>query len=146
VGNYPRYKNPEHEQFGIGKSEVFFNEEALYLFDKVYLTEGWTDSATIGSSGVSIQGNSISDLQLSKLLVSNVKEIVIVLDVGFYKQALHIASKLMDHKKIKVLKMDLLKEFGKDVNEVGKMRVLSLEEVTPQMGFKLFYKESRHVA
>lgn len=146
VGNYPRYKNPEREQFGIGKSEVFFNEEALHLFDKIYQTEGWTDACTMGPQGISIQGNSISDLQLSKLLMSNVKEIVIALDVGFYKQALHIASKLINHKKIKVLKMDLLKDFGKDVNEIGIDRVLSLEDVTPQMGFKTLYKELRHVA
>lgn len=139
IDGYPRYKNPERGKYGVGKSEVLFNEEALHLHSKGYITEGWTDASTIGPAGVSIQGNSLSSIQTSLVLSSPVKELVIALDVGYYKQGLAIARKLIDYKKVKVLRLDLLEEYGKDVNKLGKERILELERITRNLTKQTLY-------
>jgi len=144
IGNFPRYKNPNREKFKIGKAELFFNEEALYMQDKVYLTEGWTDAATMGEQGISVQGNSLSGLQKSKIITSPVEEVIIAIDAGFYRQGLRIARDLIQYKRVKVLNLDLLKPFGKDPNELGKDRIIELESITNQLGFKTLYKELKY--
>lgn len=143
IGNSMRYKNPEKGKFGIGKGDLLFNEEALYTQRKVYVAEGWTDASTMGAPGVSIQGNSMSTIQISKVLSAPVGELVIVLDAGYYMQGLHLARKFMDYKKVKVLNMNLIKQHGKDINEVGIDRVHVLEEVTPVLTKQTLYEAFR---
>lgn len=146
TNNDLRYKNPPKWKYNVGKGEVFFNEEALQLYSKVYLTEGWTDAATIGKRGVSIQGNTATNIQISRLIQSNVQTFVVVLDVGYYREALVLARALMGQKKMKVLKTDLLKEHGKDVNKIGSERILALEELVDPLNFGSLYKEMRSVS
>lgn len=139
-----RYKNPSQEQFGIGKSEVLFNEEALYLYDKVYLMEGWTDAATMGNNGISIQGKSLSMMQWGLIRSSPVKEVVIISDLGAEKEALNMLETLYKTKKTKLIKLTEFQDFGKDVNAIGRHKVLSLEERTPHITtLNEFYHEAR---
>ena len=139
-----RYKNPPRDKFGIGKSDVIFNEEALYLYDKIYLMEGWTDAASIGNAGISIQGSFLSPLQCSIIQKSPTKEIVVISDLGAEMDAFNIMEKLYKVKKTKLIKLTPFKDHGKDVNEIGVRKVLSLEAKTDYItNLSEFYDEAR---
>lgn len=134
IGGFPRYKNPPVEDYGVGKSELFFNEEALSLYDKIYLLEGWADAATIGPEAMSTQGTVLSDIQASYILSSSVKEVVVVPDGFYYNAGLDNASKLIGQKRVKVLNLDPYStEDCKDVNSLGLDLILSIEKSTEYM-------------
>jgi len=134
-GDKERYKNPSREKCGVGKSEVFFNEEALYMQDKVYLTEGWACAATIIAQGISQQGTTPSVIQKNIIIKSPVEEVIIVPDAGYYVSGLETARNIMRYKKTKVLYLDFFKQagIGKDINEIGLENVINLEKETPYM-------------
>jgi len=141
-----RYKNPPTEIYGIGKSEVIFNEEALWLYDKVYLLEGWTDAATIGNNACSTQGKDLSIYQADIIINSPVKEVVVISDLGAEMAALNMLEKLYKYKKTKLLKLTEFKEFGKDVNAIGVDRVLGLEPKAAYItNLESFYNEARSI-
>jgi DNA primase len=120
IGNFPRYKNPETAEFSVGKADVLFNEEAIYLETKIYLTEGWADAATLGRAGISMQGSTPSTIQKNNIIKSDVEQVVVVPDAKFFMNGLQTARDFISYKKVKVLNMDKFLEYGKkDVNEVG---------------------------
>lgn len=145
TGQFLRYKNPPQEIFGIGKSELIFNEDALELCTKVYIVEGWSDAMTIGRAGTATLGWSLSTVQKMKYLRSDVKKFVFIPDApkrdedgkveGLYpyKQAAKVALDFIDEKEVRVLDIEEFSDYGKDVNEVGKQRILELEERTVPM-------------
>lgn len=135
IGNFLRYKNPPKALFGVGKADLLFNEDALELRKVVFITEGCFDALTLGKNGVATMGWSLSEQQKGKLLKSNCKTLVFVPDVGYYAEAVKTAVPFIGHKQVKVLPMDTLAEYGKDVNEVGWERVLELNEKTKPMTF-----------
>ena len=143
IGNGLRYKNPPRAKFGVGKGEVLFNEEGLYMHRQAFITEGWADAATMSNQGVSIQGLDIGMWQTSMIINSPVEEVVIALDAGQYKQGLKQALKLFKFKVVKVLDLNLLKEHGDDINEIGAERVLELTQNTKPVGFASLYKQLR---
>jgi hypothetical protein len=143
-GDKWRYKNPPTEKFGVGKSEVLFNEEALYLYDKVYLLEGWTDAASIGNEALSTQGKSLSLTQQNIIVRSPVKEVVVISDLGAEMEALSMLQELYRHKKTKLIKLTGFSEYGKDVNAIGAGRVLDLELDAPYINdLNSFVDEAR---
>jgi hypothetical protein len=145
INAYDRYKNPPTQQFGIGKADVLFNEEALLLEDSVFMTEGWSDSCTLGSNAISIQGSTPSTIQKNIIIKSSIKEIVIVPDAEFYIQGLQTARDFINYKKVKVLNLDPFKKqgLGKDANEIGKEKILELSNDTPYLTMGTLYKEIR---
>lgn len=144
MDNFPRYKNPPRDWFGVGKSQFLFNEEALYMQDKIYLTEGWADAATMGEQGVSYQGLVVSKYQSSAIISSQVKEVVIVPDIGAYKDGLLQAEKLYKHTPVKVLDLSQHRRRGKDINEIGPEIVIGEEKRTEHITWKSLYKQLRH--
>lgn len=136
IGNYLRYKNPPKTLFGIGKSEIIYNEDALELRRVVFITEGCFDALTIGKNGIATMGWSLSEQQKQKILQSDVELIVFVPDVGFYGEAIKTAMAFLGHKPIKVLDMEKLKQYGKDANDIGKERIIKLTKQTPLLSFK----------
>ena len=148
IGNYQRYKNPAKETFDIGKSQVLFNEEALQLEPKVYVTEGWSCAATIGKTGISQQGSTPSVIQRNMIIKSPVEEVIIVPDALFYLQGLTAARNLMQYKKVKVVNLDRFQEMkvGKDVAEIGLENLLNEEAKTPWMTQSLLYTELKKYA
>jgi hypothetical protein len=142
IGNFLRYKNPINE-FELSKSEVLFNEEALQLEPKIYITEGWSCAATIGRNGVSQQGATPSVIQRNMIIKSPVSEVVIVPDAGFYLQGLTAARVLMDHKKVKVINLDKFHEMGlgKDTAEIGVENLYAEEARTPWIDIKFLYSQ-----
>lgn len=140
TGNFPRYKNPPKNLFGVGKSEFLFNEEALYLYGTVFLTEGWTDAATIGRAGISYQGLDLSIHQSTAILKSTVEEVILIPDVGAYKSGLKQGQKLYEHKKVKVVDLSPFEEYGKDINTIGRERVKDLISKTPHLTWASLYR------
>ncbi len=136
-GNFLRYKNPPVTKFGVGKGDLLFNEDALNIYDEVFITEGWADAMTIGRMGTSTQGWSLSNKQKKKILKSSCERLVFLPDVGkdntgvtFYEKAIVLAMEFIDHKEVKVLDLSLLAEFGKDANEIGKEQIMELHQKT----------------
>lgn len=137
VGNWIKYRNPEFEDVGIGKSDLIFNQDALYIYDEVFLTEGWADAMTIGDTGIASLGWSLSQSQKNIILKSPCKIINIIPDRGilknelsFYQKAKQIAMALMPHKKVRIINVDIENLPGKDVNEYGAEIILDLVKKT----------------
>jgi hypothetical protein len=129
IGNFLRYKNPKEEICGVGKSELVFNEDALNIYNTCYLTEGWSDAVTMGNSGISTQGWSVSADQLFIINSSSCKNLVVLADVGFYQQAVSTAIKFMGNKKVTVVNFEAFgytKESGKDANAIGRDKVMEM--------------------
>lgn len=116
-----KFKNPAFEDFGIGKSILMYNVDALALYDKIYLVESVTNSLTLGPNAIAILGKFISDYQFSLLVKSPIKEINILLDPDANDKAIKLAMRLVPHKKIKLV----LSEGEKDVNDLGKKYILN---------------------
>jgi len=53
LGRSMRYKNPKSEDLSLSKSDLFFNEDALDLYDEVYLVEGWSDALKSSDKAIS---------------------------------------------------------------------------------------------
>lgn len=132
-----KYKNPNEEDFGIGKGNIIYNHDALYFFKKVWLFEGAFNAATIGNNATATGGKGLSKWQINEYIVSPCKEIIIGLDDDAYKEALQIALALAPHKKVKILKFPK----GKDANDLGRAATKELEKNTPYMTYKEIYSE-----
>lgn len=141
LGGTLRYKNPKKSLVGIGKSELFFNQDALKLYDTVYLLEGWSDAITLGDNGISSQGWSLSTNQKSILAKSNIKELIIVPDKGFYREAVLTAWDLYEISNF-TISIVSLENFsnGKDVNEIGKDLILKELQNREQFSLNLLQK------
>jgi hypothetical protein len=116
LGQEPKYKNPKLIDFGVTAADVFFNGDALRIFDRVHVVEGAFDALTIGSSAIATSGWSISSRQRNMILRSPVRELVFICDSGFYNTILEQVTPLITHKQISILEPDLK---GGDVNEWG---------------------------
>lgn len=141
IGNFLRYKNPSKENFGVGKADVIFNEDALYLCDEVYVSEGWADACEMGKSGTSTQGWSMSVEQKRQFISSDVKSMVFIPDVGveqgrsFYSRAVEAAMDYMDYKTVYVLDLSAYEELGKDANEIGRENIIKLRKEAVPLDF-----------
>ena len=120
--NKYKYKNPSFEKLGIGKSELLFNEDAIYEKRFIYLVEGWSCAKSIGDEGVAYLGNKLSPVQNSKILKSGVRDIVFIPDVGAYENALKMAVDFIGNKNVKILDLEktgLTSPEKNDVNSIG---------------------------
>lgn len=118
LGRDPKYLNPPATSNFSSKGDIFYNEDALILYDEVYLVEGVTDAITVGKQAIASLGWSLSKIQLAKLMMSHVDIINIIPDKGFYKQALNTALEIRN-KKIKIANLDFLDGEFKDINDLG---------------------------
>jgi hypothetical protein len=143
IDDYLRYKNPAKSLCGVGKSDLFFNEEAFFIEPKVYVTEGWACAASIQRKGASQQGSSPSLIQRNIIVKSPVQEVVLIPDAFFYVQGLQAARQLIQHKKVKVINLDEFEAqgLGKDVAEIGVENLYALEARTPWMDPVFLYKQ-----
>ncbi len=145
IGNVLRYKNPPAEKYGVGKGDVIFNSDALYMEDKVYMTEGWGDASTIGRQGISTQGLDLSVKQRTEIIKSPVKEVIIIPDAGAYKSGLKSARHLMSHKKVRVMCLDDFQDRGEgdDVNKIGWDKIKPLQYDFPILTSHKWYRLMR---
>jgi DNA primase len=142
IGNFLRYKNPSKQSIGIGKGDLFYNEDALSLYDTVFLTEGWADALTIGKQGIASMGWYLSNTQKDKILFSKIKRLVMIPDIGhekntsFYQKAANIAFDFLNNKEVYLVDLRPCEKYGKDVNEIGLERVKQLIAETKPLTFK----------
>lgn len=130
INEEPKYKNPAEDYFGVGKSELVFNEDALYLHDKVFVCEGTYDALTLGNA-VALKGKVCSSTQKSIIIKSGISELVIALDPDAQNEAYKLAMQLVDHIKIKVLTLPK----DTDVNDLGYKYINDLEKRTEYSDF-----------
>ena len=145
IDDYMRYKNPAKEVCGVGKADLLFNEEALYIEPKVYITEGWACAATIQRAGISQQGSTPGVIQRNMILKSPVKEVILVPDANYYMQGLTTAKYFMQYKKVKVINLAYFEKagIGKDVNEIGVENLIAQEAKTPWVDPAFLYQQMR---
>lgn len=118
-----KFKNPALEDFGIGKSILMYNGDALAIYKKIYLVESVTNSLTLGPRAIAIMGKFLSNYQFSLLIRSEVEEVDILLDPDANDKAIRLAMKLQPYKKVKLI----LSDGEKDVNDLG--RKITLEKI-----------------
>jgi DNA primase len=127
IGAGPKMKNPKEEDFGIGKSQIIYNQDALYIYNRVYVLESITNAETLGDTGIATLGKSISQYQLSTMIASPCRRMVLILDPDAYKEAIQSAMQIVNYKKVKVVK---LPDGDLDVNNYGMGKTLDFVKQT----------------
>jgi DNA primase len=120
LGSGPKYMNPEIEDFGLGKSLIMYNIDALALYDTVYLTEGAINAETMGDQGIATGGKKISHYQVSMILKSDVESIIILLDPDAMGDAINVGLGMAYYKKLKLIELP----GDQDVNDLGQKKTL----------------------
>lgn len=131
MGGGPKMKNPDAEKYGIGKSSLIYNEDALFIYNRIYAMESITNCLTLGDLSIGLSGKTISPMQLTKIIQSPCKSIVIILDDDALSEAYKFAMQVVHYKKVKVVHMPK----GKDVNDLGKKKTMELVKKTPYSNY-----------
>lgn len=116
----PKYLNPDSTETAITKSFVIYNEDALFKYDTVYLTEGFTDTLTIGDNCIATLGWSLSDWQIAKISNSGIKELIIVADKGFFRKAIDLAFIFWKKQKFKIKLINFDDQKVNDATDLGR--------------------------
>lgn len=117
MGHGPKMHNPSEELYGIGKTSLIYNEDALYIYNKIYAMESITNSLTWGDSAIGLSGKDISPTQCTKIIQSPCEKLIIILDPDAIAQAYNLALQMVHFKMIKIVELPE----GKDVNDLGKV-------------------------
>jgi hypothetical protein len=138
-------KNNSGVYLGSGKraSEWMFNEEALFLSEKIYLCTDYLEASVMGPNGIALKNNILGTIQKNNLIKSGVKEIVIVpLD---YSRTLQLTKDLMKYKKVKLLSLDYFIQhwIGTRPSEVGKENIERIEETTEYATEKFLFHQNK---
>ena len=131
VGSGPKYMNPSIEDFGIGKSLIMYNIDALALYDTIYLVEGAINAETLGDQGVATGGKKISHYQISMIIKSDVENVIILLDPDAMEDAIKVGLELAYHKKMKLIELPV----EKDVNDLGQKKTLRYINKSPWLEY-----------
>lgn len=145
------HKNPGIEEVAMGKSMVMYNVDALHIYETCYLLESATNALTMGNRGFSTGGKLLSSYQLSKILKSPCKNIIILFDPDAHWEALKTGLDLVGHKRVKVVllpkKLKPRSDKFLDVNDYGKKMTLEFIKNNPYLSyseiFSLFLKEPK---
>lgn len=130
-GNGPKYNNPPIEDVGIGKSNVIYNIDALYMYETVYLAEGALNAETIGDMGIATGGKSVSFKQVSTIIKSPITGLVLLLDPDAIINSIDLGLSMVFHKKIKLVSW----EGDQDVNDLGREETLRRANLCPWLGY-----------
>ena len=136
VGYGPKYQNPEIEDFGVGKSLILYNADALAIYDEVYLLEGVFNAETLGDNAMATGGKEISDYQISLINRSPVQKVVVVLDPDAFESSIRIGLQLAFHKQVKLVTWS----GDKDVNDIGKEEAIKRIEASPWLSYNQILK------
>lgn len=121
-GSGPRYNNPETEVTGLGKSFIWYNHDALYMYRTIFLCEGAINATVLGDRAVASGGKFVSRYQINEIIKSPVERIIICLDSDAMDKAISLAFQLIDFKKVKVIRFP----DGKDANDLGHKKTMKL--------------------
>lgn len=132
----PKFDNPKIEDFGIGKSSLIYNIDALNYYSTIYVVESVFNAETIGDNAIALAGKSISSWQLSTLIKSPATNFIILLDPDAYEYAITLAMQLINFKRVKVV---LLPD-NQDVNSWGRDNTLTRVRKTRYQEYKELLK------
>lgn len=141
----PKFNNPPMEEFGVGKSTLIYNQDALFIYDRIFIVESVMNAETLEEAGTVLGGKKISNYQYSIIVNSPVEKIVILLDPDAYSEALQLGMRLSNHKKVKVV---LLPD-DNDVNDIGRKKTLEYVREIPYENYnqlllrKMAYERSQ---
>jgi len=127
----PKMKNPNEEELGIGKTKIIYNEEALYLYNKVWVVESITNSLTLGDTSTATLGKSVSPYQISKIISSPCQKVIIGLDRDAIDKACYLGMQLVHYKKVKII----VPPTDEDINDMGKAQTRRLEKGSPYLTY-----------
>lgn len=123
LSNGPRYLNPEIGDSSLGKSQILYNEEALYMYKSVFLCEGVINATTISPErGICTAGKYLSAYQINKIIKSPVERVIICLDGDAIDKAIQLALELCMFKSVKVIEFPK----DKDANDLGLKKTFKL--------------------
>jgi len=131
VGFGPKFRNPDEEELGIGKTQVIYNEDALGMYNRIWLVESITNALTIGNPSIAIGGKNISPYQKNQIVKSPCKELIIGLDPDAIEQAIKLALEFVGQKKVKILQFPE----DTDVNKLGWKKTKAIERASPFLSF-----------
>lgn len=132
ISTGPRYNNPNKDITGLGKEFIIYNQDALEMYNSVYICEGAINALTMGDRAIATMGKSISAYQVNLLLKSPVQRLILLLDPDAIQYAIDLAFKLVAYKKVKVVQLPE----GKDCNDLGKQKVMKLVYSTRYQGYQ----------
>lgn len=119
----PRYLNPEIGDASLGKAQILYNEEALYMYKSVYLCEGVFNTMVLDKNrGICTAGKFVSQYQINKIIKSPVERVIICLDGDAMDKAIELGLKLCLYKQVKVIQFPK----DKDANDLGRAKCLNL--------------------
>lgn len=126
---FPKYLFPSKEEVLIGKSQLFYNQDALMRHRKIYLAEGWACAETMGNAVASFGWKySLTQKTLLSQALKHLDELVVIPDKGFYRQQVNQMLRFSETGKVKVLNLD--NEELKDANELGADIIHEIEDNT----------------
>lgn len=136
MGGGPKMQNPKNEDFGIGKTELVYNQDALFIYDRINVVESITNALTLGDNTIALLGKKISTYQFGLLMNSPCTHITLLLDDDALGDALELALRLVHYKKVKIVVMPQ----GKDVNNLGKLKTKALIKKSEYKTYNQFFK------
>lgn len=142
MGIGTKHKNPPVDDFGIGKSQLIYNVDAIHIYKTVYGVESATNALTIGDRAIAFGGKLMSMYQVSKILRSPVKRFIMIWDPDAYWEALHAALAISRHKMVKVIKLpkQYRAKFNPDVNDLGWKTTKKFVDAEPWLTYQDVYK------
>lgn len=141
LGSGPKFDNPNIEEFGIGKSSVLYNIDALYLYRTAFLVESVLNAETMGDKGVATGGKKISSKQISLIRKSPIENVVIMLDPDALDDTIKVAFQLIESKRVKVCMFPP----GKDVNDLGRNASLTIAYKSRYLDHSSLLKLKNHI-
>lgn len=130
-GTGSKYKNPNIEEFGVGKSLILYNFDALAIYKDIYLAEGVINAETIGDNALATGGKKISHYQISLINRSRVQIVKLALDPDALHDSIRVAMELVFLKKVKLIWW----EGNEDVNDIGYKRFKEIEDNTDYVSY-----------
>lgn len=122
-----KFQNPSVDDFGIGKSMITYNIDSLAIYNTVAMVESITNCLTWGHNAIATLGKKASAYQISTIIRSPVKSVIIGYDDDAMADAIKVALTLVQYKRVKVLKFPT----GKDINVIGYKASKEIAKNTP---------------
>lgn len=136
MGSGPKFNNPNEEEYGVGKSQLIWNQDALFLYKHAYILESATNAITLGLNTIALGGKVASPYQEWLILKSPIEKLSIILDRDAIVESYELALKLCNFKKVRVVIMP----DDRDVNQLGRLPTLDIIKETRFKDYKQFYK------
>jgi hypothetical protein len=131
MGADPKYLNPESVDVSVGKTQLFYNQDALYRYNEGFLVEGVTDAEKVGPNCIASLGWKLSEIQIGLIIKSRWKVLNIIPDVGFLNKAISTALYFQPYMEVRVHKLP------DGIKDIGEISINDLDLANP---YKIFVK------